>query len=249
MLIVEAIAKRQDVSPKEGQRKYGNVTYADPKNKKYPLDTDAHVRAALSYWGMPKNRAKYSSADQKLIGARIRAAAKRRGIGAAAKKNGNGKTQAESAIVTCELPFSCRFEGEAPTQILYLPKGRSTISARVNGEPKTVTVEVHKEATAVLQADLEKRLAAPVRPVGGFNHKTDGPASFHPKSFLWDDARGVVLNVDWTKSGKDAIDGRDFSYFSPTFRMKDERIAGLTERGEVGSLTNSPAFEQIGSLN
>src|ERR1700751_907846 len=98
MLIVEAIAKRQDVSPKEGQRKYGNVTYADPKNTKYPLDTEAHVRAALSYWGMPKNRAKYSSAAQKLTGARIRAAAKRRGIGAAAKKNGNGKTQAESAI-------------------------------------------------------------------------------------------------------------------------------------------------------
>ncbi len=39
------------------------------------------MRAALSYWGMAKNRAKYSSEDQKTIGAKIHAAAKEKGIG------------------------------------------------------------------------------------------------------------------------------------------------------------------------
>ncbi len=74
------VAARSDTTPTEGKEKYGDVTFADPKNKKYPLDTKAHVRAALSYWGMPKNRAKYSAEDQKTIGARIHAAAKEQGI-------------------------------------------------------------------------------------------------------------------------------------------------------------------------
>ena len=38
---------------------YGNVTYADPKNGKYPIDTKAHAKAAWSYINMPKNAAKY----------------------------------------------------------------------------------------------------------------------------------------------------------------------------------------------
>jgi len=65
------IAKRPDVDP-EG--KYGNVDYADPKNKKYPLDTAKHIRAAWSYIHMPKNAAKYSDEDVKAIKAKIVAA-------------------------------------------------------------------------------------------------------------------------------------------------------------------------------
>lgn len=76
------IAQREDTSPKEGEHKYGSdAHFADPVNEKYPLDTAEHVKAALSYWGNPENRAKYSAADQKTIGERIHAAAKRLGIG------------------------------------------------------------------------------------------------------------------------------------------------------------------------
>ena len=74
------IAKRKGVSPKEGESKYGKVRYADHRNKKYPIDTPEHVRAALSYWGQSKNRSKYAKADQAVIGERIRSAAKRLGI-------------------------------------------------------------------------------------------------------------------------------------------------------------------------
>ena len=257
MMLVTAIAARKDVNPEEGKRKYGNVQYADPKNKKYPIDKE-HIHAALSYWGMSKNRAKYSPADQKLIGARIRAAAKRHGVEVSHKPGckdnvhcgpGGRMTGETPLIVTCELPYTQRFDGEAPSQILYLPKGRSVINARVNGEPQTVAVDVDEGVTGLLQADLKERLAQPVRPTGGFNHKRDGPASFIPTGFIWDDKRGVVLNVNWTKSGRDAIEGRDYSYFSPTFRIKEDKPTGLCQQGEVGSLTNSPAFEQIGALN
>ena len=43
------IERREDVSPQEGLREYGDVQFADPTNKKYPIDTAEHVRAAWSY--------------------------------------------------------------------------------------------------------------------------------------------------------------------------------------------------------
>ena len=75
------IAKREDINPKEGKKKYGDVTYADEKNKRYPLDTPEHVRAAASYWGMQKNKGKYSPGDQKEITAKIESAKKKFKIG------------------------------------------------------------------------------------------------------------------------------------------------------------------------
>ena len=78
-----SIAKREDVNPKEGAKKYGNVTFADPKNKRYPIDTEAHVRAAASYFGMAKNRSKYSKEEQSAIQGRIDAAERKFKIGAA----------------------------------------------------------------------------------------------------------------------------------------------------------------------
>ena len=75
------VAERDDTTPKEGESKYGAVKFADEKNKKYPLDTEKHVKSALSYWGMTKNKAKYSAEDQATIGGKIQAAAKELGIG------------------------------------------------------------------------------------------------------------------------------------------------------------------------
>jgi hypothetical protein len=42
---------------KDSPKPYGDVTYADPEEGKYPIDTVAHIRAALAYIGMPRNRA------------------------------------------------------------------------------------------------------------------------------------------------------------------------------------------------
>jgi len=61
---------------------YGNVTYADPKNGKYPIDTEEHVRAAWSYVNQAQNAAKYPMNGVSLdsVKAKIRAAAKKFGI-------------------------------------------------------------------------------------------------------------------------------------------------------------------------
>ncbi len=42
----DRMEKREDANPDEGEHKYGDVEFADPVNKKYPVDTPEHVRAA-----------------------------------------------------------------------------------------------------------------------------------------------------------------------------------------------------------
>lgn len=72
------VAERQDVSPKEGESQYGDVEFADAKNKKYPIDTEAHIRAAWNYINKAKNQSKYSAEDVKTIKAKIVAAWKKK---------------------------------------------------------------------------------------------------------------------------------------------------------------------------
>jgi hypothetical protein len=71
------IHRRRDTEPDEGRRKYGNTTFADPTNKKYPIDTPGRIKAAWAYIHQPNNAAKYTAPERRLIQGRIRAAAKR----------------------------------------------------------------------------------------------------------------------------------------------------------------------------
>ena len=74
------IDRRDDVNPEEGERKYGDVEFADPVNNKYPIDTPEHVRAAWSYINHQDNAAKYDPDDVKTIKNRIKRAAKKHGV-------------------------------------------------------------------------------------------------------------------------------------------------------------------------
>lgn len=58
----------------EGKKKYGDVKFADPKNNKYPIENEAHIRAAWVYINKEKNAAKYSEEDLAAIRKRIIAA-------------------------------------------------------------------------------------------------------------------------------------------------------------------------------
>jgi len=69
------IGKREDVSPTEGEREHGDVEFADATNKKYPIDSAEHVRAAWSYINHKDNAAKYSKTDAAEIRKRIKKAA------------------------------------------------------------------------------------------------------------------------------------------------------------------------------
>lgn len=51
-LVGEVVLKAE-----EPPRPYGDVKYADPEEGKYPIDTEAHIRAAWNYCSKPKNQA------------------------------------------------------------------------------------------------------------------------------------------------------------------------------------------------
>jgi len=88
--VEESIEKREDVSPadkKRAESEYGDVKYADEENKKYPIDTEEHVRAALAYLSMPKNSGKYSSEEVAKMMSKIKHAAKKFGIEVSEPKN------------------------------------------------------------------------------------------------------------------------------------------------------------------
>ncbi len=105
--VMAKIARRKGVDPKEGEDKYGkNADFADAKNKKYPLDTAEHVRAAWSYIHMPKNAAKYDAADLKTIRARIIAAWKE-------KIDSNGPPAAEKYALASLQKMAASDEAQA----------------------------------------------------------------------------------------------------------------------------------------
>jgi hypothetical protein len=78
--VPKKIHRRPDADPREGARKYGDAEFADPVNKKYPVDTPGRIKAAWAYIHQPVNAGKYTAAEVRTIKARIRRAAKGRGV-------------------------------------------------------------------------------------------------------------------------------------------------------------------------
>ncbi len=68
---MKAITAREDVNPKAGIAEYGKVDFADAKNKKYPIDTADHVRAAWNYIAKEANAAKYDPDEVNQIKSKI----------------------------------------------------------------------------------------------------------------------------------------------------------------------------------
>jgi hypothetical protein len=78
--VPKRIHRRRDTDPAEGRRKYGDTIFADPTNKKYPIDTPGRIKAAWAYIHQPTNASKYTTAERRLIQGRIRTAANRRKV-------------------------------------------------------------------------------------------------------------------------------------------------------------------------
>jgi len=74
------IHRRRDTDPRPGLAKYGKATFADPVNKKYPIDTPGRIKAAWAYIHQPANAAKYTGEEVRTIKVRIRRAAKARNV-------------------------------------------------------------------------------------------------------------------------------------------------------------------------
>lgn len=141
----------------------------------------------------------------------------------------------------------------APAMIPYMPAGVHLISATVNGNPGRRRVVVTEAACARLQSDLEQmqsevKAHRRARPAVYFDHKT-GAAAAYPKRFVWGgEEKGIMLELEeWSHAGRAAVEGRDYGYVSPAFRMDRAtgEVTGLLGGVEVCSLVNDPAFERI----
>ena len=74
-----------ELNTKADKKPYGDVEYADPGYQedgqaRYPVDTEQHVRAALSYWGKASNRAEYTPEQRQHITYAIHEAAHKFGV-------------------------------------------------------------------------------------------------------------------------------------------------------------------------
>jgi hypothetical protein len=78
--MAKRIHRRRDADPRAGLEKYGDTTFGDPVNKKYPIDTPGRIKAAWAYIHQPSNSEKYSAQEVRTIKARIRRAAKARRV-------------------------------------------------------------------------------------------------------------------------------------------------------------------------
>jgi hypothetical protein len=78
--VTRRIRRRPDADPRDGLQKYGATIYADPTNKKYPIDTAGRIKAAWAYIHQPSNGRKYSAGERRTIMSRIRKAARSRRI-------------------------------------------------------------------------------------------------------------------------------------------------------------------------
>lgn len=139
--------------------------------------------------------------------------------------------------------------------IQYAPPGKHHIFPRVHSDKydgNGVTIEINADTAEMLDKQLQEWLIKAERgivsrPFIDFDHEGKAAAAI-PKKFYWEN--GLRLELEWTQSGKDGIEGRNYSYFSPElmFNLEDGAITGLPYSGSIGSLVNTPAFQNIERL-
>jgi len=87
---------------------FGDVTYADPgyqkdKQKRYPIDTAAHVKSAWAFINQEKNAALYSAEDLAKVKAAIKTAAKRTGVEVAGDSGGRSVDDGADELLDIEV--------------------------------------------------------------------------------------------------------------------------------------------------
>lgn len=155
---------KKDKAPDEGEHeydhedhysKYGDVEYADQRNHKYPVDTDKHVRAALSYFAMERNKSKYSPAEQHHILGRIYAAAHKHGI----------KVNVEKVMITLDQKVLAKAFGlpETSTEQAITEEltKRLSVTASTGADTSAVIEKLNKtvEGLTKRQEDNDKQIA------------------------------------------------------------------------------------------
>lgn len=145
----------------------------------------------------------------------------------------------------------------AADDIQIMPPGTHRIQPMgPEGKPVDVTVVVDASTATALEAARSRYQAEADAGVGDapyidFNHE-DGPAAAWVKSIYWggDDPKtgGVRAKIEWSDAGREAIEGKTFRRFSPTFSIHEASGAITGAPVNMGGLVNRAAFRTISAF-
>lgn len=156
---------------------------------------------------------------------------------------------AEKSPVMARLaPWAIDPADGPPEWIMWMPAGNHSIRARQGQRSITATVRVDRDTAATAaQALREHQAAGKQRPYLDFDHDHTA-ASAWPCEFAWRDgaAPGVYCRVQWSADGAQAVAGRSYRAFSPSFYLEEEKVTGAPF--VMGGLVNDPAFRDIEPL-
>jgi len=152
-------------------------------------------------------------------------------------------------------PILCRANIDAPARaddVMYMPGGLHSITPTQSGRSILVQVLVDKASAQALDTQRQSVMSKTgKRPYFDFNHE-DRAASFWPEKFYWDNGRnGVFAKGEWSRSGQEGIEGKDWRQFSPVFYVDSAKnkpakiICNEYAKPNMGGLVNDPAFHDI----
>jgi len=148
-----------------------------------------------------------------------------------------------------------------PNHLLYFPAGVHTITPSQGGRPVTVTVKIDQASAQAVERQRQLVAASGNKPFFSIQHNTQ-VAAFWPSKFSWDTRRdangelvsGVWADGEWSASGREAVEGKDFRSFSPVFFVDGVRndtdnpakvVCNPDAKLNFGALENDPAFQKI----
>jgi len=151
------------------KKPYGDVRYADPKNGKYPIDTEEHARAAWSYINQAKNAAQYPMNGVTLseVKDRIMAACNRFGIDISDGDGDAGASRGERADLFRSYPLEdahivTRAEGDGSGRLVEA-------YCAVFGQPAEIRDHEGHYEEDIDRAAFNKRIADITRSRNGFS--------------------------------------------------------------------------------
>jgi hypothetical protein len=145
-----------------------------------------------------------------------------------------------------------------PDMLLYMPQGLHRITPSQGGKAVSVCVKIDELSAERMEDQRRQLVAGGGKPFFSVQHNTQ-IAAFWPTKFFWATRRdptgkavtGVWADGEWSQAGKDAVEGKNFRSFSPTFFVdkisNDEDSPAEVECNEgaplnMGALENDPAF-------
>lgn len=143
-------------------------------------------------------------------------------------------------IILAELRDDLLISKDNTTSLVIFPAGKHNIVASDgNDNPVELTVDVNFDTFQKIKASLNNIKDKWT----DFNHKEESASSWLV-DILYNINKGIVATVKLTAEGLEAIKGKMFKYFSPSFYVNEAgEITSLADC--FGSFTNKPAFETL----